>query len=169
MKSCRWYRYHAVQRSATCMLCCTMSRCAVLCYVMLCCTVQEVDLLLLQWNVAYMQLERAETTYEAAGLLKRPEHNLRCCGCTGLHLNSHSFPSILGRPCQHQGLSFRKGPLALLCVTAIKNTSMVWQAYLTSGAQQSPTRCCCWCCVVPWLLTKLQQEQACYCRLSKGS
>ena len=47
---------------------------------------QEVDLLLLQWNIAYMQLERAETSFEAAGLLKRPEHNLRCCGCTGLLL-----------------------------------------------------------------------------------
>ncbi|KAL3131896.1 hypothetical protein ABBQ38_007601 [Trebouxia sp. C0009 RCD-2024] len=52
---------------------------------------KEVDLLLLQWNVAYMKLERAETTYEAAGLLKRPEHNLRCCGCTGARVDSIDF------------------------------------------------------------------------------
>ncbi len=37
----------------------------------------------MQWDIAYMQLEKAETTFEAAGLLERPEHNLRCCGCSG--------------------------------------------------------------------------------------
>jgi len=37
----------------------------------------------MQWDIAYMQLEKAETTFEAAGLLERPEHSLRCCGCTG--------------------------------------------------------------------------------------
>ena len=37
----------------------------------------------MQWDIAYMQLEKAETTFEAAELLERPEHNLRCCGCTG--------------------------------------------------------------------------------------
>ena len=44
---------------------------------------QEVDLLLMQWDIAYMQLEKAETTFEDSELLERPEHNLRCCGCTG--------------------------------------------------------------------------------------
>lgn len=48
-----------------------------------CVVPQEVDLLLLQWDIGYMQLEKAETTFEDAGLLERPEHNLRCCGCTG--------------------------------------------------------------------------------------
>ncbi len=37
----------------------------------------------MQWDIAYMQLEKAETTFEAASLLERPEHNLRCCGCSG--------------------------------------------------------------------------------------
>ena len=46
-------------------------------------SLQEVDLLLMQWDVAYMKLEKAETSFEASGLMDRPEHNLRCCGCTG--------------------------------------------------------------------------------------
>ncbi|KAL0050237.1 hypothetical protein WJX82_006955 [Trebouxia sp. C0006] len=55
---------------------------------------KEVDLLLMQWDIAYMQLEKAETTFEAAGLLERPEHNLRCCGCSGDRVDSIDFWSM---------------------------------------------------------------------------
>ena len=41
-----------------------------------------------------MQLEKAETTFEDATLLERPEHNLRCCGCTGMHLDKISRLNI---------------------------------------------------------------------------
>ena len=53
-------------------------------------------MLLMQWDVAYMQLEKAETTFEAGELLERPELNLRCCGCTGgSHVILHVRPMCI--------------------------------------------------------------------------
>ena len=44
---------------------------------------QEVDLLLVKWDGAWVQLARAEGLYEASGCKRRPRHRTRCCGCWG--------------------------------------------------------------------------------------
>ena len=47
------------------------------------CALQSVDLLLIAWDQACAQLERAEAFYEKIGGVKRPTHRLRCCGNVG--------------------------------------------------------------------------------------
>lgn len=122
---------------------------------MMWCAVQEVDLLLLQWNVAYMKLERAETTYEAAGLLKRPEHNLRCCGCTGMTLHSQSSLPILIFP-SHPRAAVPEPRIVLphtptntssWLSSYMKKRYTVWLAYLTPRSQSLlRPQCGCWSC-----------------------
>ena len=45
--------------------------------------VQEVDLLLLQWDLACLKLEKAEADFERSQQKRRPTFRMRCCGCTG--------------------------------------------------------------------------------------
>ena len=45
--------------------------------------VQEVDLLLLQWDLACLKLEKAEADFERSKQKRRPTFRMRCCGCTG--------------------------------------------------------------------------------------
>ena len=45
--------------------------------------VQEVDLLLLQWDMACLKLEKAEADFERSKQQRRPTFRMRCCGCTG--------------------------------------------------------------------------------------
>ena len=63
--------------------------------------VQEVDLLLLQWDLACLKLEKAEADFERSKQKRRPTFRMRCCGCTGEKGPSSATgccANLLGRP-----------------------------------------------------------------------
>lgn len=65
------------------------------------CALQSVDLLLIAWDQACAQLERAEASYEKIGGVKRPTHRLRCCGNIGKYeSSSHPAKCFMGSCCQ---------------------------------------------------------------------
>ena len=66
--------------------------------------VQEVDLLLLQWDLACLKLEKAEADFERSKQKRRPTFRMRCCGCTGERasmLATGGHAAFLGRPIHH--------------------------------------------------------------------
>lgn len=58
---------------------------------------QEVDLLLQQWDKAWEKLAQAEARFEQSMCERRPTHRLGCCGCMGEHLGipSQQFSLIM--------------------------------------------------------------------------